>query len=122
VCAILGALRDRGQTKRNKPRKTVALMLTAWNMQRISQRAWHCVPSAALRSESWDKHFVATRYGGRRGGGEAPCSLRWDQCQFTCSTAHDASGVFDEELHLGARWTAGVVTRPVLVSDIERIG
>ena len=65
------------------------------------------IVSRLVSTESWDKHFVATRYGGRRGGGEASCGLRWDKCHFTCSTAHDASGVFDEELYLGAMVDSG---------------
>jgi len=62
VCAILGSLRDRGWTKRNKTRKIVSRCLS-WSVTAP------CTESVALcprpvGTESWDKGFVATRYGG----------------------------------------------------------
>jgi len=79
VCAILGALRDRGQTKRNKnkTRKAVSWCFTAWSMQHLAQTAWRCVPlrsGSALQAgtSTLSRPGMATVVG----VGEAPCGLR----------------------------------------------
>ncbi|KAI0297134.1 hypothetical protein BC826DRAFT_1174519 [Russula brevipes] len=84
--------RPRADEEEQTAKEDSALVPTAWNMQHLAQRAWHCVWRP---SWGWG---VALRFA----LGPSVIDLR---------TARDPSGVFDEELHLGARWTAGNVPK-----------